>query len=137
MDAIKYIRNKKRLLDIVGGLIDRYEDTNRYPTSCRIDLLHAIEVTLKRSMQELSEWEDWDTDYITIAHNQMHMHAADLLSSGRYHIWAGRLDPMSCASNLRLVFDRCLDYFEKRGDLSPEDRAEYESELRENIRTIG
>lgn len=136
MNYIKYMMNKKRLLSIVEKLVDKYEKLNLNPSSCKNDLVKSIDVTLTNAKQELSEWEDHDTDYITIAHNQMHMHAADLLSSGRYHVWGGRLDTMSCASNLRLIFDRCLDYFEQRGDLSPEERAQYEDELRQAIRSI-
>jgi len=124
MNYIKYILNKNRLLGIVRNLVDKYENLNLNPSSCKDDLVKAIDVTLTNAKQELSEWQDHDTDYITIAHNQMHMHAADLLCSGRYHLGRGVLNPMSCAPNLRLVYDRCLDYFENRGDLSTDERSE-------------
>lgn len=136
MNYIKYMINRKRLLGIVGGLVDKYESLNLNPSSCKKDLVDAIGITLANNKEELSEWEDHDTDYITIAHNQMQLHASDLLSSGRYHIWAGRLDPMSCASNLRRVIDRCLDYFEARGDLSASEREEYMRQLYDNIRSL-
>lgn len=136
MNYIKYMLNKKRLLGIVENLVDKYENTDRNPSSCKRDLIDALNQTLERSKQEISEWQDHDTDYIHIAHNQMHMHIADLLCSGRYHIGRGTLNPMSCAPNLRLVFDRCLDYFEQRGELSAADREEYESDLRHNIRCV-
>lgn len=136
MNHIRYIINRKRLEGIISELIDKYEDTNKHPTSCKHDLLEAITITLDNAKQEISEWHDYDTDYITIAHNQIHMHAFDLLSSGRYHIGWAVLNPASAAPNLRVVFRCCLDYFEKRGDLSSEGRKQYENELRRAVRSV-
>ena len=136
MNYIKYMINRKRLEGIISELVDKYEDKNKHPVSCKHDLLEAIAVTLDNAKQEISEWKDHDTDYITIAHNQMHMHAFDLLSSGRYHIGWAILSPTSAAPNLRVVFRRCLDYFENRGDLSSEEREQYENELSRAVRSV-
>lgn len=136
MNYIKYMVNKNRLLNTCGGLIDKYENLDFCGYSCKKDMLDELGKRLDKAKEEVSEWKDFDTDYIHIAHNQLHMVAADLLCSGRYHLAGMHLGSNTCAKNLRLVFNKCLDWFQARGELGDEERKEYEETLQYNITHI-
>lgn len=136
VNYVKYYTNSRRLLNICSELIDKYEDRDTC-MSCKEDLLAALKKRFDRSKAEISEWKDSDTDYIHIAHNQLHMEAADLLCSGRYHMIYGFISSATCAKNLARVFDRSLDWFEARGELSAEERQQYAEVLRYNITHTG
>lgn len=133
MNIFKFMVNKKRLLNTCAGLIDKYENLDHCWYSCKKDLLDALGRKLDASKEEIASWQDYDTDYIHIAHNQMHMVAADLLCSGRYHFGPGVLGKNTCAGNLKTVFNKCLDWFEEKGELAEDVRREYEETLRYNI----
>lgn len=136
MNYIKYMVNKNRLLNTCGGLIDKYENLDLCWYSCKKDMLDELGKRFDKAKEEISEWKDFDTDYIHIAHNQLHMVAADLLCSGRYHSAGMHLGSNTCAKNLRLVFNKCLDWFQERGELDDEERKEYEETLQYNITHI-
>lgn len=133
MNYIKFALNKNRLLKVCAGLIEKYEKTDICWYSCKKDMLDELNKRFDAAKEEISEWKDYDTDYIHIAHNQLHMVAADLLCSGRYHFAGMHLGTNTCAKNLRFVFTACLDWFQQKGELGDEERKEYEDTLQYNI----
>lgn len=116
-----------------AGLIEKYEKPDICWYSCKKDMLDELSRRLDAAKEEISKWKDYDTDFIHIAHNQLHMVAADLLCSGRYHFAGMHLGSNTCAKNLRFVFNACLDRFQQRGELGDEKRKEYEDTLQYNI----
>ncbi len=86
---------------------------------------------------EVSEWKDYDTDYITIAHTMMAHATFDLLASGKYHLYAGMLNPMSCASNLMDVYKACMEYGVMHNMLDEETRQEQYDYLLKCISEVG
>lgn len=118
-----YKKNSARLLNICEELIEKYQTNNCIP-SCKSDLLERIRSTVISAKAEITEWKDSDTDYIKIANNILAHTAFKLLASGRYHIYAGMLNPMSCAENLMDVYKASREYGVKMNLINEEERKE-------------
>lgn len=134
--TIKYKKNSKRLLNICGSLIEKYEKHECNP-SCKDDLLRHINNTLLASKIEVSEWEDFDTDYINIAHNMLAHSSFDLLASGRFHLYAGILNPRGCAVNLKDVYKSSMEYAIATNQLDEETYKEQYAYLLKCISEVG
>lgn len=131
-------RNTKKLLNVCEDLIDEYESRNtRISASCKVDLLASINSELQRAQDELAEWEDYDTDYVKIAHTLLAQHTFDLLSSGKYHIFAGMLNPIGCSSNLMTVYKESMKWGVKNKLLTEDERQEQYEFLIRCISQVG
>lgn len=131
-------RNTKKLLNVCENLIDEYEACNtRLSASCKGDLIASINSELQRAQDEISEWEDYDTDYVKIAHTLIAHHTFDLLSSGRYHIYFGMLNPLGCSSNLMTVYQETMKWGVKHQLLTEEERQEQYEYLVRLISQVG
>lgn len=132
----KFKKNSTRLLDICESLIEKYQ-TNTLKPSCHNDLMAIIKTRVFAAKSEISEWEDYDTDYIKIAHTMLAHATFDLLASGRYHIYAGVLNPMSCANNLLDVYKASMEYGIKINLLDEETKKEQYQYLLRRIAAVG
>lgn len=131
-----YKRNSTRLLNICKELIEKYQ-TNDCKPSCESDLLKIIQSRVLTAKEEITEWKDSDTDYIKIAHAMLTHATFDLLASGSYHIYAGVLNPMSCADNLMDVYKASMEYGMKNNYLNEETYKEQYDYLLQCIAEIG
>lgn len=139
---LSYLRNSKRLLDIFSGLIDKYESEaqKKYYSlapSCKEEMLGLMKSRLSMARDEISEWKDIDTDYIRIAHIHLAISSFDLLTSGRFHLYYGTLNPMSCASNLKRIHDRAINYGLEKGYITIEEAQEDFQALAQEISEVG
>lgn len=131
-------RNTKKLLNTCGNLIDKYELCNtRLAPSCKIDLITSINDELQKAQDEIAEWEDYDTDYVKIAHTLLAHHAFDLLSSGKYHIHFGTLNPIGCSSNLMIVYQESMKWGVRNQLLTEAERQEQYKYLISCIAEVG
>ena len=141
MSIILKIRAKKntsRLLNICSDLIDKYENENKTITSsCKKDLMALLKVRFDEAQEEIANWKDYDTDYIQIAHSMLAHATFDLLSSGRYHIYHGTLNPMSCASNLMNVYSCVMKRAVEIGEFTEDVRKEQFDYLHKCIAEVG
>lgn len=131
-----YKKNSTRLLNICKELIEKYQ-TNDSKPSCEYDLLELIRSRVLAAKAEIIEWKDSDVDYINIAHTMLAHATFDLLASGRYHIYAGVLNPMSCADNLMDVYKASMAYGIKINMLDEETRKEQYKYLLQCISEVG
>ena len=129
-------KNATRLLNICGDLIDKYQNSKTKP-SCKQDLLELVESRVYAAKKEIAEWEDYDTDYIKIAHTMLAHATFDLLASGKYHLYAGILNPMSCADNLMDVYKASMKYGVNHNLLDEETREEQYRYLISCIMNVG
>jgi len=129
-------KNSTRLLNICGELIDNYQSSDCKP-SCKQDLLELIKTRVQSAKKEITEWKDYDTDYIKIAHTLLAHATFDLLASGAYHIYFGVLNPMSCADNLMDVYKASMKYGVAHNLLDEETKEEQYKYLISRIMNIG
>lgn len=129
-------KNSTRLLNICEKLIEEYQ-TNSSKPSCKKDLMELIEERVVAAKDEITEWQDYDTDYIKIAHTMLANITFDLLVSGKYHLYAGFLNPMSCADNLMDVYKASMEYGVKTNLLDEETKKEQYEYLITCISQIG
>ena len=130
-----YWKNSKRLLNICGDLIEKYQK-HEFKPSCKNDLLISIKEQLHEAKEEVSEWKDYDTDYIKIAHTLLANTTFELLASGRYHLYARILNPLSCAPNMMDVYNAWMEYGVSKNLLNEETRKEQYDYLLECINSI-
>lgn len=131
-----YKKNSDRLRNICNDLIEKYQANPSKP-SCKSDLLELINLRIVAAKGEISEWKDFDTDYIQIAHTMLAHATFDLLASGKYHLYAGILNPMSCADNLMDVYKAVMQYGVENGMLDETTREEQYEYLLKCISEIG
>ena len=131
-----YKKNSTRLLNICKELIEKYQKNDCKP-SCEYDLLKLISSRLLAAKEEIIEWKDSDTDYIKIANTMLANATFDLLASGRYHIYTGVLNHMSCADNLMDVYKASMEYGIKINMLDEETRKEQYKYLLQCISEVG
>lgn len=132
-----YVTNSKRLLNICNDLISEYEDKNNMSPSCREDLIESIKYQVERSKAEISQWKDYDTDYIRIAHTMLANSSFDLLASGKYNIYTGVINPMKCGSQLFNVYDRSMEWAVSHKEIDEPTRIEQRNYLMECISKVG
>lgn len=132
-----YVTNSKRLLNICNDLISEYEDKNNMSPSCREDLIESIKYQVERSKAEISQWKDYDTDYIRIAHTMLANSSFDLLASGKYNIYTGVINPMKCGSQLLNVYDRSMEWAVSHKEIDEPTRIEQRNYLMECISKVG
>lgn len=129
-------QNSTRLAKICEDLIEKYQSHNSLP-SCKDDLMEVINTRIHAAKKEIAEWKDYDTDYIKIAHTMLSHATFDLLVSGKYHLYYGILNPMSCANNLQDVYKASMEYGVKTNIIDETTRKEQEQYLFECIFHVG
>lgn len=132
-----YVTNSKRLLNICNDLISEYEDKNNMNPSCREDLIESIKYQVERSKAEISQWKDYDTDYIRVAHTMLANTTFDLLASGKYNLYTGVLNPMKCGSQLLKVYDASMKWAVDRNEIDETTRIEQREYLMKCISQVG
>ena len=134
----KYKRNAKKLLDACMKYATEYERYNeKIAPSCLPDLKESISRQIRAAQEEISEWEDYDTNYDEIAHSMLFHTTFDLLASGQYHLYAGILNPMNCSSNLMTVHKKVMEWSVKQGNITEEVREEQYRLLIKAIMQVG
>jgi len=118
--------------------IEVYEIKNGDSTipSCEEDVIRIIKNELKNRINELCDWEKTG-NYERLAHALVCQTSFDLLASGKYHLYAGVLNPMSCAKNMKAVYMSTMDYAVDTNQISEEERKEQIDYLNQCIREVG
>ena len=126
-----------KLLAYCSLIVKEYEKgSNPLIPSCEDEISGILIEQLIRAKDEFDEWDD-TVDYERVAHVMLAHTAFDMLASGRYHLYAGMLDPMNCSSNLMLIYDRSMEYGVKIGMLTMDEKEEQRNYLLKCISEIG
>ena len=133
----KFKKNSMRLLNICDELIEKYEGNSGVTMSCKRDLLGQISKAVESGREEIATWKDSEVDYIKVAHTMLAQITFDLLKSGKYHLHAGVLNPMSCANNLMNVYKASMRYAVENHFIDANTREEQYKFLLECISQIG
>lgn len=131
-----YQKNSTRLFNICRDLIRKYERHDMNP-SCEGSVMELIERRVYDAKDELSTWKDSEVDYIMVAHSQIVSATFDLLVSGKFHLYYGVLNPMSCASNMIDVYDSCMEWAFNNHQIDDDTRKEQRELLNTGISEIG
>lgn len=138
LKKIKAKKNSAKLLDHCLFYIQKYEQTNtKTVPSCADDMKEILSQRISRAYDEIAEWEDYDTDYIKIAHTMLAHASFDLLASGSYHIYYGVLNPMSCSSNLMTVYNKVMEWGVAHNLLDAEEKESQYRYLLQCISEVG
>lgn len=131
---ISYQKNSKRLLTVCRNLIEEYEASRN---SSSDDLIQAIKPQIYADREYISNWDNIVVDYEKIAHSLLANTTFDLLASGKYHLYYGMLNPMSCAQNMKLIHKKSIEWALEHGYISEEDAIEDEKYLCYCIGQVG
>lgn len=131
-----YKKNSSRLISICQDLIENYQHQSCKP-SCTSDLITLIKSRVLNAKDEISNWKDYDTDYIQIAHTMLAHATFDLLASGKYHLYRGMLNPMSCAENMMDVYKASMEYAFKKNFIDEKTQKEQFEFLMKCISEVG
>lgn len=132
----KFIKNSEKLSSICKELIESYEEHEMHP-SCLNDLMLYVKNTINAASQEIMHWNITTTEYITVANKLLAHGSFDLLASGKYHIYRGQLNFMSCAPNLMSVYNKSMEYAVKNNFIDEETKKDQYNYLIECLGQIG
>lgn len=128
--------NVEKLLNICIELIESYEKHETHP-SCKHDLMLYVQNTVNISKKEILQWKISTTEYITVANKLLAHGGFDLLTSGRYHIGAGHLNPFSCSPNLFDVYNQSMEYAVTNNIIDEKTKVEQYNYLIKCIKEMG
>lgn len=122
--------------EVFTSILERLDSINDGKLRCK-------NVVLKNAISEIQTIEksgitsEADFDGITAAYTMIYNITFDLLSSGEYHVYRGELNPMNESSHLYSVCLQCLEWAEKHGQITNEEKEEQLEILKENIQHVG
>ncbi len=133
----KGAKNLASLMVACRELIKIYEKDSISP-SCADDLMHyVIDNMIAENIKEILQWDISSDELITVI-NKMFAHASfDLLASGKYHIYRGHLNEMTCSTNLMKVYKCSMFYAVEKNIISEKERKEQYDYLIECINRVG
>lgn len=135
--TLKAYNNAMKLLAYCSLIVKEYEKgSNPLIPSCEDEIRDSIFEQLIRSKDEFDEWDD-TVDYERVAHVMLAHTTFDMLASGRYHLYAGLLDPLNCSANLMLIYDKAMAYGVEIGMVTKAEKEEQRNYLLKCISEIG
>ena len=141
MNLFQKRKTKKRMEKLWGFCeyhIMEYEKRCSYTApSCLPDLKKQIWKMINFYADEIRDWNDDEVDYDKISHSLISHSSFDLLASGRYHLYAGILNPMSCAMKIKTVYELNMEYALETGELTKEEMEEQFRFLQKRIKEMG
>lgn len=135
--TLKAYNNAMKLLGCCLLAVEKYEkEGNPLGPSCAADI---SEVLIERFVRAKDEFDEWDNtiNFDRVAHTMLANATFDMLASGRYHLYAGILNPMNCSANLMLVYDKSMDYGIRIGMITEKEKAEQRDYLLKCISEVG
>jgi len=134
---VKYRKNARLLLDTCEYYINKYESLSVNKLySCKDDLMAEIGKKMSNDKKNVSSLQKSKTNYIKIAHAYLANASFDLLTSGKYHIYSGVLNPMNCSDCLMTVYTEAMLWTEHNGFIDENMRKEHHAFLLKRIRSI-
>lgn len=135
--TLKAYNNAMALFVHCMEAVEKYEhDGKLLSPSCTNDIKKEIFSQLIESKDEFDEW-DSSVNFEKVAHTILAHTTFDMLASGRYHLYAGILNPMNCSANLMLIYDKAMDYGVKIGMVTKDEQAQQRAYLLECISEVG
>ena len=132
-----FIQNSTRLRNTVLSIIRAVEDGNtKMGISAEQDVMMVVDREIEKAREEITNWQDHDTDYIAMANVMLSNITFDLLASGEYHIGAGQLNEMGPANRLKDIYKSTLDWGLSHNQISKEDYNESLKALKQRIKSI-
>lgn len=135
-NIFKYRKNFNYFFDICAKTIDSYQ---QHPTklSCKEDVINIIKRTFEGAKQEIAEWDNIKSECERSINGHLAQVTFDLLASGKYHLYYGVLNPMSCADNLLDVYRASMDYALRIGEITEDIQKEQYELLMSCISKVG
>lgn len=105
--SAKIKKRMEKLWSFCAYHISEYEkQCSQSVPSALPDLKKQVWNMMESFSDEISTWDDNSVDYDTISRTLLSHSAFDLLTSGKYHISPGMLNPMSCAAKIKTVYEK-------------------------------
>lgn len=133
-------RNLNRLKDEISNLLDRWEEElNPMQVSAKPVVLEYFEAEVSSSQNALENASSWtdDFDYSYEAHKGIYHLSICALTSGRYHISIGVLNPMGPGPHLQGFVNRYLAWAVENNYLTPEEKEKELQLLSQQIANAG
>lgn len=125
---------EKFLLDCEKTIISYENDTI---PSCKTDLIDVIKVMTSGAKREINNGLIPSSRYGELINKLLANCSFELLTSGKYHIYRGMLNPMSCSANLMSVHNKSIDFALQNNMITQEEKEEDYNYLMECIGKIG
>lgn len=129
-------KNMRRFEQMVSDLLDSMEDsfTDGKPSAKPI-VMEALKPYLQNYTESSKNWDDFD--YANYSYSTIFHIAFDALSSGRFHISTGSINPLGPGPHLLKIVHTCLNWSCDNGYITDEEKAETISCLNNNIHSAG
>ena len=135
--TLKAYNNAMKLLGCCLLAVEKYEKEGEIlAPSCADEI---SDILIERFIRAKDEFDEWDEtiNYDKVAHTMLANATFDMLASGRYHLYAGILNPLNCSANLMLVYDKSMSYGVRIGMITKEEKKEQREYLLKCISEVG
>lgn len=132
----RYKENLERFNFYANELIKKANEKYNMTPDCTEYLMPSFNRVISNSKEEIESW-DASTDVCSLAYKVLFNLAFDELSSGKLHLYYGKLNPMGPGNKLLFIVNECLTYFVKNGYITKEEKRQQQDLLQENISTVG
>jgi len=127
----------KKFLDTFEYTIDTLENSfNDALPSCKILLLNSVQPIVDNSIEQSRNWDE-NFNYTSMVYKTLYNLCFDLLSTGRFHIYKGILNPLNESQHLLKMLYSCLDYYVDNNYIDKSTKNEQLKILEENIANVG
>lgn len=142
LNIVKKIRAKKahdKFVSTLKNILLSYEkDRNSHKLASGVsavdDVMQYSNIMIKK--EDFSTWEE-SIDYVQVANALISQTAFDLLTSGKYHLYTGMLNPMSSAPSLMHMYRCAMNYALSKGLIDQETVLQQEQLLLQQIKSVG
>ena len=124
---------KLRIKNIIELLEGEMHDS--YP-KCEFVLIEEIYKQIDSLKNNAETWKK-DFDYNFLSYKLIYNSAFDLLSSGKFHLYYGVLNPMNESTHLYKICISCLNWYIETSRCTEEQKREQLEILDENIKSVG
>ena len=132
---IAYKKGSELLLSTCRKLIAKYENP-QFP-SCESDIIACLNKNNLSSPEIVIKWQNSNADFEFVSNALLSKITFNFLSSGKYHLYAGELNPLSCAGNLMRVYNGAMQYAVDNGYTTTESKEEQYQNLLQLISEVG
>lgn len=105
--------------------------------SCGEDLIKSIKTITDGAKEQINQGLIPSEQYKEFVHKLLSNCSFDLLASGKYHIYRGQLNQMSCAYNLKAVHEKSLEFAVRNNIISQKEKEKEIEYLNECINKVG
>lgn len=133
----KVNKNKSKFFSLCEQFVLKYEKNNFGVPSCKDEIMTEIKAEINSSSDVKEFFSDESNDYTLYANILISNMAFNMLTSGKYHLHYGILNPIGISKNLLAVYNGAMEWALENNQITCEEKEKEYELLMEGISQVG